>query len=86
MDNSNFAFGRTNFILLAIGLAVVVVGFILMSGGSTTEEMFNPAIFDARRIKVAPVVTFIGFLSIIVAIAYRPKDDIKTEVKEDETA
>ena len=86
MDNSNFAFGKTNFILLAIGLAVVVIGFILMSGGSTTAETYNPDIFDVRRIKVAPVVTFIGFLSIIVAIAYRPKDDIKTEVKEDETA
>lgn len=86
MDNSNFAFGKTNFILLAIGLAVVVIGFILMSGGSTTAETYNPDIFDVRRIKVAPVVTFIGFLSIIVAIAYKPKDDIKTEVKEDETA
>lgn len=86
MDNSNFAFGKTNFILLAIGLAVVVIGFILMSGGSTTAETYNPDIFDVRRIKVAPVVTFIGFVSIIVAIAYRPKDDVKTEVKEDETA
>ena len=86
MDNSNFAFGRTNFILLAIGLAVVVVGFILMSGGSTTEEMFNPAIFDARRIKGAPVVTFIGFVSIIVAIVYKDKSNNKEENrKEDET-
>lgn len=86
MDNSNFAFGRTNFILLAIGLAVVVVGFILMSGGSTTEEMFNPAIFDARHIKVAPVVTFIGFVSIIVAIVYKDKSNNKEENrKEDET-
>ena len=86
MDNSNLAFGRTNFILLAIGLAVVVVGFILMSGGSTTEEMFNPAIFDARRIKVAPVVTFIGFVSIIVAIVYKDKSNNKEENrKEDET-
>ena len=86
MDNSNFAFGRTNFILLAIGLAVVVVGFILMSGGSTTEEMVNPAIVDARRIKGAPVVTFIGFVSIIVAIVYKDKSNNKEENrKEDET-
>lgn len=78
MDNSNFAFGKTNFILLAIGLAVIVIGFILMSGGSTTDEAFNPDIFDARRIKVAPVVTFIGFVSIIVAIVYKDKGDKNT--------
>ncbi len=86
MDNSNFAFGKTNFILLAIGLAVVVIGFILMSGGSTTAETYNPDIFDVRRIKVAPVVTFIGFVSIIVAIVYKDKSNNKEENrKEDET-
>lgn len=82
MDNSNFAFGKTNFILLAIGLAVIVIGFILMSGGSTTDEAFNPDIFDARRIKVAPVVTFIGFVSIIVAIVYKDKGDKNTISRE----
>lgn len=83
MDNRNYAFGKVNFILLAVGLVVVVIGFVLMSGGSTTTEAFNPSIFDARHIKVAPVVTFIGFVSIIVAIAYKPKDNPKTEIKED---
>ena len=68
-----------NFILLAIGMAIVILGFILMSGGSSTEEAFNPAIFDARHIKVAPVVTFIGFVSIIVAIVYHPKEKSSNE-------
>jgi len=74
MSNKNYAFGKTNFILLAIGLAIIIIGFILMSGGATTDEAFNPAIFDARHIKVAPVITFLGFVSIIVAIVYKPKD------------
>jgi len=74
MNNKNYAFGKTNFILLAIGLAIIIIGFILMSGGATTDEAFNPAIFDARHIKVAPVITFLGFVSIIVAIVYKPKD------------
>ena len=74
MSNKNYAFGKTNFILLAIGLAIIIIGFILMSGGATTDEAFNPSIFDARHIKVAPVITFLGFVSIIVAIVYKPKD------------
>ena len=74
MSNKNYAFGKTNFILLAIGLVIIIIGFILMSGGATTDEAFNPAIFDARHIKVAPVITFLGFVSIIVAIVYKPKD------------
>ena len=74
MDKKNLAFGKTNFILLAVGMAVVILGFILMSGGSTTADSFNPNIFSPMRIKVAPVVTFIGFVSIVFAIIHKPKD------------
>lgn len=83
MNNRNLAFGKTNFILLAVGMIVVIIGFILMSGDATTDQAFNPAIFDARRIKVAPVVTFVGFVSIIVAIAYKSKDKPKEEKAND---
>ena len=79
MDKRNFAFGKMNFILLAIGMIVVIIGFILMSGGGSTESAFDPSNFDARHIKVAPVVTFLGFVSIIVAIVYHPKDEPKEE-------
>ncbi|MBF1592101.1 MAG: DUF3098 domain-containing protein [Prevotella sp.] len=79
MDKRNLAFGKTNFILLAIGVAVVILGFILMSGGASTETVFNPDIFSARRIKVAPIVTFIGFISIIGAILYQPKETKEVE-------
>lgn len=74
MDKRNLAFGKTNFILLAIGIAIVIIGFILMSGGSSTETVFDPNIFNARHITVAPIVTFIGFISIIGAILYQPKE------------
>ena len=74
MDKKNLAFGKPNFILLAVGMAVVILGFILMSGGSTTADSFNPDIFSPMRIKVAPVVTFIGFVSIVFAIIHKPKD------------
>lgn len=74
MDKRNFAFGRMNFILLAIGMAIVVVGFILMSGSGSAENTFDPDIFSARRIKVAPVVCLFGFVSMIYAVMYRSKD------------
>lgn len=83
MDKSKLAFTRKNFILLAIGIAVVIIGFILMSGSGSTETHFDPAIFDARRIKLAPAVCFVGFVVIALAILYPSKDkkqnDDKTE-------
>ncbi len=74
MDKRDFAFGRMNFILLAIGMAVVIIGFILMAGGGSTEEAYNPEIFSARRIKVAPVVCLLGFVSMIYAVVHKPHD------------
>lgn len=74
MDKKNLAFDRTNFILLGIGFAIVIIGFILMSGPGSSEQMYNPDIFSVRRIKVAPVVCFVGFVSMIYAIIRKPKN------------
>ena len=73
MDKNNFAFGKTNFILLAIGMAIVVIGFILMAGGGSSQEAYNPEIFSARRIKVAPLVCLFGFVSMIYAVVHKSK-------------
>ena len=78
MDRQKFAFDKTNFILLAIGMAVIIVGFLLMTGPSSTEGYFEPDIFSVRRIKVAPAVCFFGFIFMIYGIVRKPKD--KTEV------
>ena len=82
MDKRNFAFGRMNFILLAVGMAVVILGFILMSGGSSSEEAYNPDIFSTRRIVVAPIVCLLGFVSMIYAVVHKPKDEVQKEVTE----
>ena len=74
MENKNCAFGRMNFILLAVGMLVVIVGFILMGGSSSTEAAYNPDIFSARRIKVAPIVCLLGFVSMIYAVVHKSKD------------
>ena len=74
MDKKDLAFDRVNYILLAIGMAVVVIGFLLMSGPGSSETAYEPDIFSTRRIKVAPLVCLIGFVSMIYAVVRRPKD------------
>ena len=74
MDKKNFAFDKTNFILLAIGMAIVVIGFLLMAGPNSTDTVFEPDIFSVRRIKAAPVVCLLGFVSMIYAVVRKPKD------------
>ena len=79
---NNFAFDKKNYVLLAIGMLVVIVGLILMSGSGSSEGVFNPDIFSVRRIRVAPVVCLFGFVFIILAIMHKPADK-QDEVKED---
>ena len=67
------AFSKKNYILLAIGMAIVIIGLVLMSGEGSEEGVFNPDIFSVRRIKVAPVVSLFGFIFIMFAIMYKPK-------------
>ena len=62
-----------NYILLAIGMAIVILGFRLMSGSGSTESSYDPDIFSARRIKLAPVVCLVGFVSMIYAVIRKPK-------------
>ena len=83
MDKRNLAFGRTNFILLAVSMLIVIIGFVLMGGDSSTDAAYNPDIFSARRIKVAPIVCLVGFVSMIYAVVYKQKDQPQ-QTKEEE--
>lgn len=74
MEKRNFAFGRMNYILLAAGMLVVIIGFILMGGSSSTETAYDPDIFSVRRIKVAPIVCLLGFVSMVYAVVHKSKD------------
>ena len=82
MGKNNFAFDKTNYMLIAAGMAVVIIGFILMSGSGSTEEAFNPDIFSVRRIKVAPAVCFFGFCFIVYGIMHKAK--VQPGTNEDE--
>lgn len=64
---------RGNFIAMAIAGAMIVIGFILMLGGSTTVEEFNPDIFSTRRIVIGPAIAFLGFVAMAAAIIIDPK-------------
>lgn len=70
---NNFAFDKKNFILLAVGMFIIILGFILMSGKGSAEGFFNPDIFSAMRIKVAPVVCLVGFIFVMFAIMHKPR-------------
>ena len=80
MAKRDFAFGKENFILIAVAVAVIIIGFMLMSGGGSADATsFNPEIFSTRRIVVAPVVTMIGFGLMIVGILENSKSNDVTE-------
>lgn len=75
-------FSKTNYYLMAGCLALIIAGFMLMSGGgSETENGFNPEIFSTRRIVVGPTLSFLGFLLMAFAIVWSPA---KREKKQEE--
>lgn len=67
-------FGRTNYILVAVGIVLLVLGYILLSGGGSDDpNVFNPAMFDTRRLYIAPLFIVAGLIVEIVAILYKNK-------------
>ncbi len=65
-----------NLKLIAVGVAIIVIGFIIMAIGEvTTEQKFAEDIFSFRRIVIAPMISFFGFLFLVFAILYTPKKD-----------
>ena len=73
MNKQKFAFDKTNFILLAVGMAIIILGFLLMTGPGSTEGYFEPDIFRVRRIKIAPAICLFGFVFMIYGILKKPK-------------
>jgi len=74
----DFALGRENYILLLIGFAIIVFGFLLMIGGKAENpNEFNKDIFSFRRITLAPIIVLFGFVFEIYAIMKKPKEDKK---------
>ncbi|MDB0600459.1 DUF3098 domain-containing protein [Tenacibaculum maritimum] len=73
-QKSQFLFGKRNYMFMLIGIAIIAVGFILMAGGgSENPAVFNPEIYNWRRIRLAPTLVIIGFGIEIYAILADPK-------------
>ena len=73
-ESTGFALGKENYKLMAIGFAIIVIGFILMAGGGSNDpNVFSPDIFSFRRITLAPIILIIGFAFEIYAIMKKPK-------------
>jgi len=71
---TDFVFGRKNYIIMAIGIATILLGFILMSGGGSDDSaIFNPEIYNFRRIRLAPFLVLLGFVIQVIAILSNPK-------------
>ncbi len=70
---NEFIFERKNYIFMLVGIAVICLGFILMAGGGSDDpNVFNPEIFNWRRIRLAPTLIIIGFAIEVYAILLNP--------------
>ncbi|CAM4426355.1 DUF3098 domain-containing protein [Flavobacterium terrigena] len=75
-NKSEFLFGKENYKILIIGLVVIALGFILMSGGANENpNVFNEEVFSFRRIRLAPTVVLIGFGITIYSILKKSKSE-----------
>ena len=75
-EDKGFALGKENLRLLMIGALIIVVGFVLMIGGNSTDpNVFNKEIFSFRRITLAPIIVIIGFIFEIYAIMKKTDSD-----------
>ncbi len=73
-NEKGFVFEKINYMLLAGGLVMVIIGFFLMAGGGSDDpNVFNPEVFSARRITVAPTVVLLGFAIVMVGIFKKSK-------------
>lgn len=76
--HSTLIFGKKNYLFMLIGLAIIALGFILMSGGgSDNPKVFDPSVFDFQRIRLAPTLVLLGFAVEVYAILLNPKKNTK---------
>ena len=74
MSKKQFVFGRRNYKFMFIGIAIIAVGFLLMSGGGSDDpNVFNEEIYNFRRIRLAPALVIIGFAVEVYAILTKPE-------------
>ncbi|MFM7218125.1 MAG: DUF3098 domain-containing protein [Bacteroidota bacterium] len=72
---TDFAFGKENYLLMLVGIVVIFIGFLLMTGGGGEDPaVWNAEVFSTRRITIAPLMVVAGFVIEVFAIVRKPKD------------
>lgn len=72
--SKTFLFDKQNYYLMFTGLIIIVIGFMLMSGGRSSDpNVYSQEIFSFRRITLAPIVVLLGFALEVYAIMKKPK-------------
>ena len=72
--NDGFAVPQANVKIIAISVVLIIIGFFLVAGGKSDDpNVFNPEIFNARRLVIAPIVMMLGFLGVIYGVMKKPK-------------
>jgi membrane-bound ClpP family serine protease len=70
-----FAFAKMNYQLLIAGVVLIIIGFVLMSGGGSADpKVYNPEIFNFRHITLAPIIVLSGFAVVMLSIMKKAKD------------
>ena len=74
-NQNNMPLTVANYKLMLIGLVIIIIGYVLMTGGGSDDpNVFNEEMFSFRRITLAPIVVLAGFGFEIYAIMYKPKN------------
>jgi len=79
----SYPLGKINFILMAVCLLLIVIGFWLMTGSANVGDKFNNDLFESSRVTTGPIIAFLGFVLMAFAIIYRKKDNHQVNNEED---
>lgn len=80
-----YPLGKINFILMAICLLLIIIGFWLMTGDANEGAQFNKNLFETSRVTTGPIIALLGFVLLAFAIIYRKKDNTDNNGQDNET-
>lgn len=79
----SYPLGKINYILMAVCLLLIIIGFWLMTGDANVGDKFNENLFESSRVTTGPIIAFLGFVLMAFAIIYRKKDNKPNDDNED---
>ena len=83
-DKVSYPLGKINFIMMAVCLLLIIIGFALMGGSANEGDKFNNDLFESSRVTTGPIIAFLGFVLMAFAIIYRKKDKNEPQDQDNE--